>query len=136
MLFSIDACLIPVSLFKLGGERKAVHETSSLKLLVVNKMLIEDGEFKWSQGMRVYVCSCMDMFGGVHACVCVFMRGYVWGCTCSSVSVVKKQPQVLYLETFPFLFETGSLLSLKCRPEDWICWPFSSGSPAVETFHH
>lgn len=103
MLFSIDAYLVPVSLFKLHSERRAVRETSSLTLLVVNKMLIEDGEYKWSQGMCVYVCSCVDMVGV---------------CACSSLSVVRPQPQVLSSGTFPFLFETESLLSLKCRPED------------------
>lgn len=71
MLFSIDAYLVPVSLFKLHSERRAVHETSSLTLLVVNKMLIEDGEYKWSQGM----CVCMYVhvwtwLGCVHAVLC------------------------------------------------------------------
>lgn len=79
MLFSIDAYLVPVSLFKLPDERRAIHETSSLMLLVVNKMLIEDGEYKWSQVMLVYVYSRVDMFGGVHACVCMFMCGHIWG---------------------------------------------------------
>lgn len=59
MLFGIDAYLVPVSLFKLRGERRAVHETSSLMLLVVNKMLIEDRDYKWSQDMRVYMWTCL-----------------------------------------------------------------------------
>lgn len=103
MLFSIDAYLVPVSLFRLHSERRAVHENSSLTLLVFNKMLIADGDYKWSQGMRLYVCSYGDMVGV---------------CACSSLSVLRPQPQVLSLRTFPFLFETESLLSLKCRPED------------------
>lgn len=59
MLFGIDAYLVPVSLFKLRAERRAVHETSSLMLLVVSKMLIEDRDYKWSQDMRVYMWTCL-----------------------------------------------------------------------------
>lgn len=69
MLFGIDAYLVPVSLFKLRGERRAVHETSSLMLLVVNKMLIEDRDYKWSQDMRVYMWTCLGGVG-MQLCVC------------------------------------------------------------------
>lgn len=78
MLFTIDTYLVPYPLFRLPGEQRAVHQTSSL-MLVVNTIPIGDGKYKRPQGIPddgslslcvyVHVCACLR----VCACTCVFV---------------------------------------------------------------